>query len=70
MRFKLSSLLLLITAAGFLLAAFLPVIRTAHDHLFEIVIAFLGAVVAVVLLVWLLVAEEQPVASHDQKERP
>jgi hypothetical protein len=69
MRFKLSSLLLLLTAAGFLLAAFLPVIRSAHDHLYEIVIAFLGAVVAVILLVWLLVAEERPVVSHDHNKR-
>ena len=69
MRFKLSSLLLLLSAAGFLLAAFLPLLRTAHDHLYEIVIAFLGAVVAVILLVWLLVAEERPIASHDPKKR-
>jgi hypothetical protein len=69
MRFKLSSLLLLLSAAGFLLAAFLPVIRSAHDHLYEIVIAFIGAVVAVILLVWLLVAEERPIASHDHSKR-
>ena len=69
MRFKLSTLLLLLTAAGFLLAAYLPLIRAAPDHLYEICIAFIGSIIAAALLVLLLVAEERTVHRSDDQSR-
>jgi hypothetical protein len=65
MRFKLSSLLLLLTAAGFLLAAYLPLVRAAPDHLYEICIAFVGSIVAASLLVSLMVVEERAARQVD-----
>jgi hypothetical protein len=69
MRFKLSTLLLLLTAAGFLLAAYLPLIRAAPDHLYEICIAFIGSIIAAALLMLLLVAEERTVHQSDDQSR-
>jgi hypothetical protein len=62
MRFRLQSLLLLLTAVAFLLAAYMPLARAAQDDLFEIAIAFAGSIVAAVLLVATIVAEERPAA--------
>jgi hypothetical protein len=69
MRFKLSALLLLLTAAGFLLAAYLPLVRAAPDHLYEICIAFVGSIVAATLLVLLLASDEQVTHRTDTERR-
>jgi hypothetical protein len=59
MRFKLNSLLILLTAACFLLTALMTLLHAGPDHHYEIGISLLGSIGAAGMLVWLLVAEEK-----------
>jgi O-antigen/teichoic acid export membrane protein len=59
MRFKLTSLLILLTAACFLLTAIVTLIHAGPDHHYEIGISLLGSIIAAVFLVLLLVSDEK-----------
>jgi O-antigen/teichoic acid export membrane protein len=59
MRFKLTSLLILLTAACFLLTAIVTLIHAGPDHHYEIGISVLGSIVAAVFLVLLLASDEK-----------
>lgn len=59
MRFKLTSLLIILTAACFLLTAIVTLIHAGPDHRYEITISLLGSFIAVVVLVLLLASDEK-----------
>jgi Na+/melibiose symporter-like transporter len=59
MRFKLNSLLILFTAACFLLTALMTLLHAGPDHHYEIGISLLGSIFAATLLVSLVVVEER-----------
>ena len=65
MRFKLTSLLILLTAACFLLTAIVTLIHAGPDHHYEIGISLLGSIIAVVVLVLLLASDEKRTKDAD-----
>lgn len=65
MRFKLTSLLILLTAACFLLTAIVTLIHAGPDHHYEIGISVLGSIVAAVFLVLLLASDEKRARDAD-----
>jgi ABC-type enterochelin transport system permease subunit len=65
MRFKLSSLLILLTAACFLLTAIVTLIHAGPDHHYEIGISLLGSIIAAVFLVLLLASDEKRAKDAD-----
>jgi O-antigen/teichoic acid export membrane protein len=67
MRFKLTSLLILLTAACFLLTAIVTLIHAGPDHHYEIGISVLGSFVAAVFLVLLLASDEKRARDADAK---
>jgi O-antigen/teichoic acid export membrane protein len=65
MRFKLTSLLILLTAACFLLTAIVTLIHAGPDHHYEIGISVLGSIVAAVFLILLLASDEKRAKDAD-----
>ena len=59
MHFKLNSLLILLTAACFLLTALMTLLHAGPDHHYEIGISLLGSIVAAIILVTFIVADER-----------
>jgi hypothetical protein len=69
MRFKLNSLLILLTAACFLLTALMTLVHAGPDHHYEIGISLLGSIVAAVILFLLLASDvsQTPCGKSEQK---